>query len=118
MDRGSGIAAQADILRGRAYNPIDRRRESRCSRALSFFPGPLFLRKSRGRRIRICQNALGLRGTEFAQGFTNLWVLAPKDGGGEQRGVDRSCLANRQRANRNAPGHLRNGEQGIETLES
>ena len=63
------------------------------------------------------EDAAGLFGTELSNGFPDGGVFCAKDGGGEERGVDGAGPADGERADRDAAGHLRDGEERIETLE-
>src|SRR5437660_875443 len=59
----------------------------------------------------------GRLGAEFSESFTDGGILRAEDGGGEERGIDRAGLADGECADRDTAGHLRNGEERIETLE-
>src|SRR6266481_5925315 len=112
-DRENGNADQADSPRGRACSPTDRRRGCRWSLALAF----LERWRIRG-GIGMGEDAAGLLGTEFSNGFPDGGVFCTKDGGGEERGVDGAGSADGERANRDAAGHLRDGEERVQALES
>src|SRR5260370_37695086 len=58
-----------------------------------------------------------LLGAEFSGSFADGGILRAEDGGGEEGGIDRAGLADGECAYRNAAGHLRDGEERIETLE-
>src|SRR5205823_9497593 len=83
----------------------------RWSRALPFL---LRWRQSNG-GIRVGEDTAGLLGAELAESFTDAGILRAKDGGGEERGIDRAGLADGECADRDTAGHLRNGEERIET---
>jgi len=88
-------------------------KDARWSHAL-----PLLLcRRRTDRRIGVCKDPAGLVGAEFPESFADGGILRAEDGGGEERGIDRAGLADGECADRDAAGHLRNGEERIETLE-
>jgi len=63
------------------------------------------------------EDAASLLAAELSNGFADLTMFCAEDGGGEKRGVDRAGSADGECANGDATGHLRDGEERIETLE-
>ena len=63
------------------------------------------------------EDAAGLLATEPSNGFADSTVFCAEDGGGEERGVDGAGSADGKRANGYATGHLRDGQERIETFE-
>src|SRR6266446_334914 len=63
------------------------------------------------------EDAAGLCGAELSNGFPDGGVFCAKDSGGEERGVDRAGSADGKRADRDAAGHLRDGEERVQAFE-
>lgn len=63
------------------------------------------------------EDAAGLFGTEFSNGFPDGGVFCAKDGGGEKRGVDSAGSADGERAYRDAAGHLGDREERVQAFE-
>ena len=63
------------------------------------------------------ENAAGLFGAEFSQGFADAAMLHAENGGGEERGVDGAGSADGKRADGNASGHLGDGEERVKAFE-
>src|SRR5712691_1234991 len=63
------------------------------------------------------EDAAGLLGTEPSNGFPNGGVFCAENGGGEERGVDGTGSTDGERADRDATGHLRDGEERVEAFE-
>ena len=67
--------------------------------------------------IGIRQDVAGLLGAVFAQLSADGRKLYAENGGGEERGVDRARHADGERADRDAAGHLRDGQERVESFE-
>ncbi len=63
------------------------------------------------------QHLFGLGHAERFQRFADSGIFIAQHGGGQQRRVDRSGLADGQRAHRNAARHLHDGEQRIQPVQ-
>lgn len=63
------------------------------------------------------EDAASLFGTELSNGFPDGGVFCAKDGGGEERGVDGAGSADGECADRDAAGHLRDGEERVQAFE-
>src|SRR5690606_2038681 len=75
---------------------------------------PIFmLTSSRLSWIRVVQYGFGLVAAVAQQRLVELRVAAAQNTGSQQRGVDRAGLADGQRRDRHAGGHLHDGQQRV-----
>src|SRR5258708_18694541 len=113
-DRETGSEDGGDSKRARACIRAAHRREYQWSRARSFFcrrgGRGYSQRASGGFRVRVGEGALRLRVAEFSVRLSHFRMFRAENGRRQQSGDKLACFANRQRADRNAAGHLGYGK--------
>ena len=63
------------------------------------------------------EDAASLFGAKLSNSFPDGGVFRAKHGGGEKRSIDGAGPADGERADRDAAGHLRDGEERVQALE-